>query len=181
MELVTERLRLRDFERDDWRAMFAIESDPIAVRYQSYEPRTEDGCREYIERDFASRLPDREERSCFDLAVTLKTDGRFVGRLGLNILRPERRVAALWFILDRALWGQGLMPEGARALVDFGFREKGLGRVYLECDPRNTGAIGLAKKLGMVREGQLREHDFVKGEWCDSLYFGVLAREWRGT
>lgn len=174
MMLATERLRLRDFEPSDWEAMQRVEGDAEAVRYQSYEPRTAEGCRAYIANDLASR---EGERSCFDLAVTLADTGRFIGRVGLDIKRPERRVGELWFILDRALWGRALMVEAARALVAFGFAEKALRRVFLECDPRNAGAVRLAEKLGMTREGCLREHVFIKGEWCDALYFGLLAAE----
>jgi RimJ/RimL family protein N-acetyltransferase len=29
----------------------------------------------------------------------------------------------------------------------------------------------------MKLEGHLREHAFIKGEWCDSLFFGMLASE----
>jgi len=177
MMLITERLRLRDFEEHDWEAMLAIEGDPEAVRFQSFPPRTEVDCRVYIARDVASRSP---HRWCYDLAVTLP-DGRVVGRVGLDVKGPERMVGELWFILERASWGKGLMPEAAGALVDFGFREKSLRRVYIECDPRNVAAIRLAEKLGMTREGVLREHACVKGEWCDSLFYGVLAREWTGA
>ena len=175
MRLETERLRLRDFEEGDWEAMLAVESDAEAVRYQSFEPRTAADCRVYIARDIAARSP---ERWCFDLAVTLAATGRVVGRVGLDLKAPERLVGELWFILERASWGQGLMPEAARCLADFGFHEKGLRRIFLECDPRNRGAVRLAEKLGMKREGQLREHVCVKREWCDALFFGVLASEW---
>lgn len=152
--------------------MLWIEGDPETVRHQTYEARTEDECREYVARDLSARGP---SRSCFDLAVTL--DGKMIGRLGLDVKLPERSVGELWFVLDRALWGRGLMPEAARALVDFGFREQRLHRIFLECDPRNTGAIRLAEKLGMKREGQLRRHLFSKGEWCDCLFFGLLAND----
>lgn len=175
INLATERLRLRDFEEHDWEAMLGIEGDAEAVRYQSFEPRTEVDCRVYIARDIASRSP---QRWCFDLAVTLASTGRVVGRVGLDLEGPERLVGELWFILERASWGQGLMPEAARCLVDFGFREKKLHRIFLECDPRNTSAVRLAEKLGMKREGQLREHVRVKGEWCDSLFYGLLSSEW---
>jgi len=172
MELRTERLVLRDFVHDDWREMLWIEGDPETVRYQTYEARTEDECRAYIARDIASRGP---ERSCFDLAVTMSgIDGKMVGRIGLDVKLPERGVGELWFVLDRAMWGRGLMPEAARALVDFGFREQRLHRIFLECDPRNTGAKRLAEKVGMQCEGQLRQHLYAKGEWCDCLFFGVL-------
>jgi RimJ/RimL family protein N-acetyltransferase len=175
MNLLTERLVLRDFEEPDWEAMLAIEGDAEAVRYQSFEPRTEVGCRVYIARDVASRSP---HRFCFDLAVTLASTGRLVGRVGLDIKAPERLLGELWFILERGSWGQGLMPEAARGLVDFGFQEKKLLRIFLECDPRNTPAVRVAEKIGMKREGVLREHTHIKGEWCDALFYGVLAREW---
>jgi RimJ/RimL family protein N-acetyltransferase len=173
MLLTTSRLVLRDFEPEDWEGMLRVEGDAEAVRYQSFSPRTEADCRAYLARDLAARA----DRSCFDLAVTL--DGRLVGRLGLDVKLPERALGELWFILDRSLWGRGLMPEATRRMLDFAFLDLGLRRVFLECDPRNRGAIRLAEKLGMRREGQLREHVFVKGEWCDALYFGVLAGEWQ--
>ena len=175
MRLITERLVLRDFVDHDWEAMLAIEGDPEAVRYQSFPPRTEADCRVYIARDIASR---GASRWCFDLALELAEPRRVIGRIGLDIKAPEREVGELWFILERAQWGKGFMPEAARALLDFGFEEKKLRRVFLECDPRNTPAVRVAEKLGMVREGLLREHVRIKGEWVDSLFYGVLAREW---
>lgn len=156
--------------------MLRVESDQEAVRYQSYEARTALECRQYIARDIAARLP---ERWCFDLAVTLADTERLIGRVGLDLKAPHRRIGELWFILDRAHWGHGLMPEAARALVNFGFEEKKLRRVFLECDPRNRAAIRLAEKLGMVREGLLRDYGCYKGEWCDALFYGLLAREWK--
>ena len=102
--------------------------------------------------------------------MTLASTGRLVGRVGLDIKAPERVLGELWFILERASWGQGLMPEAARCLLDFGFHEKKLRRVFLECDPRNTAAVRVAEKLGMKHEGVLREHVCHKGEWCDSLF-----------
>lgn len=170
----TDCLRLRDFESEDWEAMLTIEGDAEAVRYQSYEPRTAEDCVSYIARDIASRGPDR---SCFDLAVTLADSRRLIGRIGLDVKLPERKVGELWFILERALWGRGLMFEAARTMMELGFAQLGLRRSFLECDPRNRAAIRLAEKLGMKREGHLREHAFIKGEWCDALYFGMLVSD----
>lgn len=166
--LTTHRLRLRDLDPSDADAMLRVEGDAEAVRYQSFEPRTADACRAYLARDTAGD-PDR---TCFDLAVTL--DGSFIGRVGLDIKRPERSVGELWFMLDRAHWRRGLMFEAASALIDYGFRAHGLHRIFVECDPRNAAAVRLAEKLGMQREGLLRKHVWIKGEWCDSLYYGLL-------
>ena len=55
MRLVTARLVLREFVEDDWPALYAFESDPEAVRYQSYDPRTAAGCRAMIRRAWPTR------------------------------------------------------------------------------------------------------------------------------
>lgn len=36
MNLATERLRLRDFEEEDWEAMLSIEGDAFGSRYQRW-------------------------------------------------------------------------------------------------------------------------------------------------
>jgi RimJ/RimL family protein N-acetyltransferase len=41
----------------------------------------------------------------------------------------------------------------------------------------SKATVRLAEKLGMKREGDLREHVRIKGEWCGATFFGLLARE----
>lgn len=36
------------------------------------------------------------------------------------------------------------------------------------------------QKLGMQREGLLRESAWIKGRWVDVLLYSMLDREWRG-
>jgi RimJ/RimL family protein N-acetyltransferase len=36
----------------------------------------------------------------------------------------------------------------------------------------------LLERVGFTREGLLREHTWIKGEWTDDLLYGVLAEEW---
>src|SRR6476661_1552447 len=66
VRLETERLVLREFGPRDWRRLYEIESDPEAVRYQSFGPRTAAESRAYIRlcvRDRAKR-----PRRVYDLA-----------------------------------------------------------------------------------------------------------------
>src|SRR5437868_11175073 len=56
MELLTPRLRLREFEVDDWRATWPYESDPEVVRYTSHGVRTPEESRKYIEDSMATAL-----------------------------------------------------------------------------------------------------------------------------
>ncbi len=177
MELRTPRLFLRELAESDAAAANLYERDPAVVRYQSHAPRSLEDSLAYIRRvhtETAASSP----RRLFDLAVTL--DGSLIGRVGLNVTDPGSGQAALWYILHPAQWGHGYVPEAARALLDFGFAELDLHRVMVDTDPRNLASIRVAQKLGMRKEAHLIENIFLKGEWCDSLMFAILKREWNG-
>ncbi len=181
MEIRTPRLLLRELAESDAAAANLYESDPAVVRYQSHPPRSLEDSLAYIRRVHTATAA-TSPRRLFDLAVTLSgsPDSPLIGRIGLNITDPDSGQAALWYILHPAQWGHGYIPEAARALLDFGFAELGLHRVMVDTDPRNLASIRVAQKLGMRKEAHLVENVFLKGEWCDSLLFAILKREWNG-
>ena len=178
MILRTERLQLREFCESDWPDLYAIESDLDVARYQEFEPRTPAEAQAYIRGTQASARA--EPRTTYDLAVVLHDSNKVVGRCGLHLTSPAIREAVVWYTLHRSLWGRGYTPEALRALVDFGFRELALHRIWAECDPRNRPSFRVLEKIGMRREGHLVENAWVKGEWVDSLIYAVLDREWHG-
>ncbi len=175
MKLETERLVLRDIREDDWRALLAIESRPEQVRYQSFDAHTEDTVRAYIARVIAGAR--EEPRLVYDLAIT-RDGGELLGRAGFRRDASELRVGELWFNVAPELTGQGLATEAARAIVTFAFRELGMHRMFGDCDPRNPASARVMERLGMRREGHHVQNVFLKGEWCDSLIYAVLASEW---
>lgn len=176
MQLETPRLILREFELDDAQATNEYERDPEVVRYQSFGPRTLCESRAYIEQSIA--LAGDVPRRIYDLAVVLRDEQRLVGRCGLKVADIEQREGALWYILNPAYWGRGLIPEAARALLAFGFDQLGLHRIIIDCEPENTPSIRVAEKLGMRREAHFVENAWMKGRWTDSVIFALLDREW---
>jgi ribosomal-protein-alanine N-acetyltransferase len=177
VSLTTERLRLREFGEDDWVDLHAIESDPEVARYQSFEPRTQEEAQAYVQGTMASAR--EEPRATYDLAVVLHGSHTVVGRCGLHITKADAREAMVWYTLQRALWGRGYIPEALRAVVDFGFRELGLHRIWAECDPANRPSYRVLEKIDMRREGHLRENAWLKGAWVDSYIYAILGREWQ--
>ncbi len=45
--------------------------------------------------------------------------------------------------------------------------------------PQNPASAKVLKKAGMRREGYLRKHLRVHGEWHDSFLYAILREEWR--
>jgi RimJ/RimL family protein N-acetyltransferase len=156
--------------------LHAFESLPEVARYQSFEPRSLAESHEYV---LASLEAAREDpRHVYDLAVILKSEDLLIGRCGFAIGDPDDEQAVLWYTLHPDSWGHGYAPEAARALVGFGFRELGLHRVWADTDPENLASVRVLEKLGMRREGHLRENARVNDVWADSLIYAILEREW---
>ena len=85
IHLETERLVLRELRLEDWPGARDLDSDPEVVRYQSNDVLDEAGTRQYLEKSV--REAGQAPRTVFDLAVCLRGDDRYVGRVGLKIDR----------------------------------------------------------------------------------------------
>ncbi len=70
------------------------------------------------------------------------------------------------------------MTEAAHAVVDWGFKNLGLAKIFAMADLPSQGSWRVIEKLGMTREGVLRRESIVKGQPVDDLYYGLLREEW---
>jgi len=179
MKLFTARLELREQVESDAEAANVYESDPVSMRYQTSDVRTLEESRAYIAKGIASAK--EEPRSIYDFAIVPReaSDDRMIGRAGMEIKSFELQEAMIWYQIAPAAQGKGYATEAAARIVQLAFEELGLHRVYADLDPRNVPSRRVCEKLGMRLEAQMIENIFVKGEWCDSLIFAMLAREYR--
>ncbi len=105
-------------------------------------------------------------------------DGRLIGAAGLDVAE-EACQATLGYCLSARAWGRGYATETARALVGFGFDVLLLHRIQAGCDPENAASARVLEKVGMTLEGRLRDDARIRGEYRDTLVFGILEHEWR--
>ena len=177
--LLTPRLILREFREDDLPSIQAYAQDPEVVRYMEWGPNTPDETRQFFE----LRLQDQRTwpRLAFSLAVEARAEGRMIGAVRLDVSDPANHSADMGYTFHREAWGQGFASEAARALAEVGFERLGLHRLWATCDVRNTGSAAVLEKLGMKREGTLRQHLWVRDGWRDSHLYAVLADDWRAA
>lgn len=177
MELTTERLMLREFEPGDWPAVLAYQNDPRYLRYYDWTERTPAAVQAFV----AMFLGDRQvqPRLRFQLAVVLASSREVIGNCGIRRKTAAAHEGDIGFELAPAQWGHGYATEAARAIVDFGFTELKLHRIWAWCIAENTASVNVLQKLGMQPEGRLRANEYFKGRWWDTRLFGLLNHEWR--
>jgi RimJ/RimL family protein N-acetyltransferase len=173
--IATERLVLRRFRAADAEPLAAYRSDPEVARYQSWTaPVPIEEARAIVA---SLEQGDPELPGWFQFAVEHTGDRALIGDVGVD-LHENRRQAEIGFSLAPAYQGRGFAAEAVRAVLDHLFRVRGLHKVSAECDARNIASARLLERVGFTREGLLREHTWIKGEWTDDLLYGVLAEEW---
>lgn len=177
MILTTDRLLLREFRESDWQAILAYQSDPLYLRYNPWSHRTEQDAHQFVQRFiFWSK---EQPRKKFQFAIELKSERRLIGNCGIRTSNIHSWEADIGYELDHHYWGKGYATEAARALLAFGFEELHLHRIWAHCVLENTGSAHVLEKIGMVGEGHLRDSEWMKNRWWDTLQYAILEHEWR--
>ena len=173
VELRTERLLLRPFRLDDVDEVFEYAKDPQWAQYLGgHIPQP------YTRRD-AEQFVAHAVLASWDAhpVFAVELDGRVSGGVDLDMKQIDD-IAELGYALAKPHWGKGLMPEAARAAVDWGFEQLGLAKVYAMVDVRNARSLRVMEKLGMAREGVLRSHASVRGNRIDVAAYGLVREDW---
>ncbi len=178
MLLTTDRLLLRRFRLADAETLAAYRSDSAVARYQSWDTPYSLRQAQYTVESMASADPDQP--GWFQYAVEVAADRMHIGDVGVN-LHDNRMQAEIGYTLAPGWQGRGLATEAVRAVLDHLFRVKGLHRVSAECDARNVASYRVLERLGFQREGLLRQHTWIKGEWTDDLLYGLLETDFFGA
>jgi RimJ/RimL family protein N-acetyltransferase len=176
MELTTERLILREFKQSDWPDILDYQSDPLYLRYYDWKDRTPEAVQDFV----AMFLTQQQEqpRIKFQLAVVLQSNRQLIGTCGIRMKSADAREGDIGYELSPKHWGQGYATEAARAIVSFGFTKLKLHRIWSWCIAENVGSAHVLQKLGMQPEGRLRENEYYKGRYWDTLLFAMLDYEW---
>lgn len=74
-------------------------------------------------------------------------------------------------------WGNGYATEAAEAIVEFAFVEKGYHKVFARYFDSNGASGRVLEKVGMKKEGILREQVKKDDAYVDLVYLGMLKSE----
>jgi RimJ/RimL family protein N-acetyltransferase len=148
--LRTERLLLRRWRDDDRAPFAALNADPVVMEHLPavIAPDESD--------TFVDRLEVEFDDVGFGLwAVEVVGGAPFIGYVGLHRAPesvPFAPAVEVGWRLAHEHWGNGYATEGARAAIDFGFREARLDEIVSFTVPANVRSWHVMERLGMTRD-----------------------------
>jgi len=170
--LETIRLKLRPYAQDDIAELIRLigTREVAATTGRIPHPYTEKDARRFV----ADAQGDDEVR----LAVTLRSDGRMIGGIGLRPFEPHQH-AELGYWLGVPYWGKGFATEAAREMLRYGFETLRLHRIFATHFIHNPASGRILMKLGMRHEGCQRQHIRKWDQFVDLELYGLLRQEWK--
>lgn len=167
-EIQTQRLILRTFRESDYDDLYEFLSQLEDNEFEGYPGITYENSREHLKYRVGS-----EEF----YAVELKESGKVIG----NIYCGNRDFEAkeVGYIINKNHQRNGYAIEALKAITETAF-DKGVHRIYAECDPRNECSWRLLEKLGFEREAHFRQNVFFHRDknglpkWKDTYVYAKL-------
>nr|WP_206344269.1 GNAT family protein [Streptomyces mesophilus] len=176
VRLSSQRLELREFTIDDVDAVLAIYGNVEVAEHMSFEPRSREQVADVIVRSIAaSRSTPRGE---YALAVQESDTKELIGFARLAIDPHQHQAATIGFALRPDTWGVGYGQETVRLLLELGFAELELHRIWGARSPANAASAKTMAQAGMAEDYTLREHIQKAGKWRDSVVHTILRHEW---
>ena len=143
--LTTERLVLRRITGADVEDLVALHNDPAVMRFLTGGKAVS---REQVERE----VDDVFSKEGYWAAVERGT-GAFLGWFAFHPT-PDRDPGQreLGYRLRRSVWGKGFATEGSRALIERGFQEPEVRRVWAQTMAVNIPSRRVMEKAGLTFE-----------------------------
>jgi len=175
--LKSERVIMREIEKKDWVDVHKYASQQLVCQYQPWGPNSEEESEEFVKQVIVDAK--KKPRSRFVFAIILKGNGNMIGAVELNIQDYTNKIGEIGYIINPDYWGMRYATEAAKLVIEFSFNKFNLHRIYATCDPRNVASSKVLEKIGMTKEGRMREDLLMKDGWRDSLLYSILVQEWK--
>lgn len=170
-----ERVYLRGSERSDIPTFVRWFNDGEYLQYLGMRaPMSEAG-----EETWFTEMMAREGKDAYHFVMCRLEDDKPIGTIGLFAIDQLNGSAGIGIgIGEKQLWGQGYGTDAMFALLDFGFGQLRLERMWLEVYDYNARARRSYEKCGFMLEGTERHAMFRHGEYHDMHLMAILREEW---
>ena len=169
-----ERVYLRPAERADIPLFVGWLNDAETASFLSMRaPMSIAAEQDWFEKMLATHGKER-----WFFVMCLLAGGQAIGTIGLFDVDMVNGSAAMGIAIgEKDLWGKGYGSDALNALLDFGFGELRLERIWLEVNDDNVRAKRSYEKCGFIFEGTERHAMYRDGRHRDIDLMSILRND----
>ena len=175
-ELKTEHLFLRRFEETDAGAIQTLAGEHALAEMTLNIPHPYiDGLAQIW---MESHQVEFESGMGIVFAMSEQETGQLVGAVGLTVTKRFNR-AELGYWVGKPFWGKGYATEASEEILRYGFEIMKINKISASHMTRNPASGKVMLKIGMEKEGLLKQHALKWDQFVDLAVYGILAEKWR--
>ena len=175
----TPRLVIRQFTEDDVDNLFNLNSDPEVMRYLG-RPAPREVLRDEII-PFHLGAYQRFDR-LGTWAAESASNGEFLGWFHFRAEDGDITNIHLGYRLHRPAWNKGYATEGSMALINMGFTDLGVQRVFAHTMTANAASRRVLEKCGLTLVRAIPyqgpDADVIDGAEQGEVEYAVTKPEW---
>ena len=155
MRVETQRLVLREFQREDFRELAPILANPQVMKFSTTGVLSISQTQEKVESFIASY----EEFGFGKWAVIFKESNELIGYCGIAVEQIDNKdEKEIGYRLNSKFWGKGLATEAASAAIQYGFERFKFSYILGIVERANIASVRVLEKLGMRYEREALFH-----------------------
>jgi RimJ/RimL family protein N-acetyltransferase len=169
------KVRLRELTLDDVEDRYQWCLDKEVTKHlnmpEKYPPFTREETRNWINMCI-------NKTNGYEQKAILSEQGIHIGWIDLKNIDKLNKHAELGIAIgDKNFWGKGYGLSAMREMLEWGFNELELNKIWLRVELDNEKAIKSYKIMGYVEEGILRQDRLRNGEFVDRLRMSIIKNE----
>lgn len=173
LKFETERLKLQPFHSDDASRISELANDKELSRILGLpHPYELEVAEEWID----SHPEQIKEGIEYPLTIVLKDIKRLIGTITLRIDKKNNK-GELGYWIGKEYWGNGFATEAVTEVIDFGFNQLHLNKIWASAISTNRASTSVLEKVGLQKEGTLRKSRLLNEKYEDIDVYGLLQEE----
>lgn len=175
-ELETTNYLLRQVTPEgDLEDYVKIYSDDDLMKY--YEGGSTTSDKDRVRLILKNQIKEFEKARVYSWTIVDKETGKVLGRIHLSNFENNNKVANIGYFISRESWGKGVISACIAPVIEFGFLNLKLERIYTTVHPDNLGSWKALEKNGFTREGLLRHCFNLKIGLTDCYMYSKLSTD----
>ena len=169
------KISLKDFNDKDFNKLKQWIADPHINKYlNDYE-------RNLSMKKLKELFPlDKQQKKDILFSINYIKENLLIGICGLQKINLNRKDTFMRIIIgDKKFWNGSVAFETENLLLNYAFKKKKLNKVYSIINTKNLGQCKLVERLGMKRDGVLRDYIIQNGKYHNAFLYSILAREFK--